>query len=1531
MSDGFTNEFGDLVPPEMSEEQIGPDPSAEPSVPVPTVTPIEEERTTEYGAIPWEDVRKKPEFQSLPESTKARAAFQYFDEVVAPKIQEVDPDVDYDTARSEFLNYNSQLTLNETVPTLTGDLVRTVGKTGSKILGTTLGFLNSPLAFVWGTMNAPNVAPEEYNKLSAAEKVLVGLGGGFESAGRSITKEGDWGTLYNDYYKGIVGKTIEEDLPENMKWSAPALETMANLISDPLMFSTFAGAARAARASKAVKSTNFVDKVFEHFIPDKLPKYWQGEIPESVIKTINELDALDVKDQKELLNQLTGILKHREGYLTQKGTNEELLKKTLDIFDYGRAPNKLTQIYDMFEGTGPSVKTAKTDALKAVQDVKDGEAMAKKVIDMWAEKMTPVQREAFTKQVIDIWNNHPNTHLSMLDKEARKSPIMRDGFVPDLTPSPYKHTLDDRNPFEELFKRQAGESDTGKRSSGFKNFVANMSDDVKNVFGKVLDAEDRLYYSWNKLTDDLDKRIDDSLYNYLNITFRRETPKTPNIKLTANQLDEYFKTLDTRDVITDARDSKMVEINKLENDWLKVMEKLDYFKLDSSSLLDKEQALLNGWLNRSHELRKSSVLGDIPSMVDDIKLFEKQRALERLANNGLVDSKTFITAQKALNEEAKRIETRKSGRKFVSMGVPEGMENIPEVVKLYNSIGKEEKAFAHPSGIWNAIKEGWSERITDRFKKLKMEGLDETYQDARTFESYKGQAALEYEELRKAMVQSPSVKNEGKLFDGYVAAHRMLERSERGIANPGGTTAKDARKVIKSIEDKFALEGGNVNDLKNNLQTFYNWSNKYILKEVYDNGIISKESYEAILKNNEHYATFEVLEYIPDNIKNIPSLPSKEYFSVGNQNIIKGMTGTEKAISNPVEATMRKFLNAKVTFARNKVASVFVDEALTSTDFPIQKVADSQKEFAILKNTGENTVMRGTWNVNEFDTVSRFKDGNLETYLVPKDIADTLKHINMWQAPAIVKMVSSIFRAAATGKNLGFMVGNAARDFAMYYVTSASNRGSSIFGQAQKDWIKGAAEGIKKEFGSGSEMIDNYVRAGGSTMSAGAEMFEDMGKSYMRAPLFKGSNTQQAIHVIREYNPLALIEKINNVVEAAPRMGTFDRMIQLGHTPEDAAMAARVATIDFDRGGTWTKVANQFIPFLNARVQARVSMVEGFQNNLVGTTIKAVTSTMPAGLGLYAYNRLYCDKEYDMIPDYIKDDNFVFITGMTTDKKTGKEVPEYFVVAKGDVGKTIWNPIEFAIDQAMNKNPRSTKDFLVETLGDLSPVDFASKGKLDMFKILGGFTPQVAKGFVEDFANKNFYTGRDIIGGSLKNKPPELQYREDTPDIYKALGRKIGVSPLKLQNYAANIFASYGREGQLIVSYDEKGDFPISITPYLEGLKGKIIKSKGDNILNKALVSQKGMSDGFNTAKAYAIEAVKVGNNEDATTIMISWNEGLDSQINAFEDEYYSYGINARSKLKHDYMFTADKIRNVLKYKEKEPLTVESAFKPKRR
>jgi len=1299
--------------------------------------------------LKWNEVTAKKEYQELPDSDKAQTKLQYFYDVVAPQV----PEEEVISVRSEFLNDVARQEIKQNEQSWLKELViKPILKLPERATGIGLGAVNSPLAFTWGALEARELDKEQYDKLPTWKQALISGGAGIESAFKSTFKEGEWGTLYGEYYKSVKGKTIEEDLPEGLKWAAPTLEFVVNIASDPIISAS----------------------VVKNLARFKLPKNWIGKIPDKVVKDIEAFEKLDQAEIAELQGRITEAIKNRTDYM----------KKWQDTVAFTKQQHKIKQ-----------AEVIRQRGLK-------GEPLLEGERDPFSTMTAP--RQAMVGQPKDFG-------IQILEREE-----------PALS---------------ELIKT------TPKLGK-------------KGVSPEAIKAMEEI----NR--------------------FRAEKGLSPLGKVPTEEFREAERLKATQ---------KMEEFRKTKG-------------LPSLMKLRAEGGALAG----------------IEEDEDGNISYDPMKGLMGVAGAmGGVKIVDFVKNKKALQT----------------------LSNYPAWAKVASGIGKEKHIWTVPE-----VLQKMNVTLFDRFGVLK-KASPKTYDIARAFSSYKDQALMKFRPLVEAFLP---VKKDNFVLSSYVKAHRDMTRIEKALrdeqkaiadikqSKPGSIAYKEAKQAyndaqqlkkvpydtkiydkpptldevkesIRNIETEWISKGKKLDDLQSTLDVFNQWTHDEILYPAYDAGFISKAGYDDIVKNNKWYATYDVIEHLPENIDNIPILASKEFFSDANQNIIKSMKGTEKKIIDPIEATIHKFTLAQYSIARNKVASALIDDPNMSQ--LIRPIATSKKEFGIMQNQGLNPFMEGGVNKREWGTINRFKDGNVERYAVPKEIADSMKQLTIFQAPRIIQAYNSIFRATATTLSPAFLIRNAPRDAFLGYISSPYHTAVTGFVKFPYDWGKGAWEAIKHELGKPS-LVDDYINAGGSFGWAGSEAFEGGGKQVAKKLLFDKSLLRKTADVIT--SPFRLTAKLNEIVEMAPRLGIFDRGMKLGYEIEDAAMAGRQATIDFNRGGTFMKMANQFIPFLNARVQAKVTLYDAIKRDPNATLSKLVTSVMIPGVSAYAWNRLYFSDLYDDIPDYIRKDNFCFIYGSKPDEKTGKVVPKYIAIPKGDAG-TLFNPIEFGIDKVLKENKKGATEFLINFLSDISPVEFAREGELSGTKVLGAVTPPIAKGFLEDQVNLKLYQGREIVPYYpfiAKGIPKELQYKDTTPESYKWLAKKMGwtgigtlKSPLRLQNMASNLFTTYGRIG-------------FSPQAMVDTIKGAIVKSEGGEIQNQAFVAIKNIENGYNTARAYSDKLIEEGDTNSAIKLINKWNNGLEKSVREYNKEFSKYGYQDQGGLMKSYYFTREKRRNILLKKE---------------
>lgn len=1323
----------------------------------------------------WDEVIDSPEYQRMSFYDRERAKDQYFSSVVAPQLS--DPS-QVDEARRQFYAYDrgkkpASESAASSLLEIGWNSLKGSAKIDSRAAGVVVGTLNAPLAAVTGSIAAPYEGDvEEFNKMPIWQQALVSAGGGLESAWKSISEKGSFGTTYGDYYKKASGRTIEESLPDSLKWTAPTLEVLGNVLLDPVMLANI--------GQVAVKD-----------IPKTVLDKLGSKLPADVVEAVQRMEKLEGEEKRQLQQSLLGLLKERKNYnqwLSEVVPTTKALPGPTRDFILREGP----VLSEYSPKLAEELKNLQTKQLPAGQ----GFELVGKAYTNFVDGITQTNAKLDTFFGRSLtFGADKQKEFSLLQKQVSES-AKRD--LP-TTLAVLSGRLDQLNTLEKLHNTSTKKLVVSIIDDGVKQHL-DLSKALVNKAVKGGPAAEELF----KAAELSKKRALTTATKFLST---RNAPVTRHVK---NILGPEY-------------------VNQI--------------PFSKKAFTAKASAGLAAGFSEDEE----------GNVTYDIR--------RGLAGTLLVAGVTSLPAKK----------------------IAEYLDKYPALAKVNNIIGSAKKAdLTDFAGMFSKF----NRALFDRFATLKKVS-PEAHQEAQLFSSYKDVAALEFDKLKRGL---SAVYDNDWLFSRYVTAHRVIDRVSRGIET-GGLSAADAKQSISDLEAIYTSMGKNVDDLRGAMTNFKNWTQTAILDELYLNGILSEKAYLDITENNKWYAAFDVLKHIPDKLADLGAIPSGEFFSVTGQKVVKGLKGFGEGtlINDPIEATLRKFINARALVARNQVISTVVDSGLASGMF--KRVAESEREFSIIQKQYGNAIMRDAWDLNEFETVARFKDGINETFLVPKDVAIALKNMTPWQVPRWLSAGKSLFTQAATSAWAPFTIYNAFRD-AMFAYTKPPVWTAGNLPEFFKRWGKGLGEGLKHEFFKSSQVVEEYIKAGGGYGFAGEIRTPEIAAKQ----LFRPSLAKRGFELVTK--PLDLITKVSAAVELAPRIAVFQKAQELGVTTRDAVIMGRRSTIDFNRGGWFLKAMGNMVPFLNANAQAKVSLYEAFKENPSKTLLKTFsTITLPAA-GLYFWNRMYYSDLYDKIDKDIKREFFTAIIG--TEEKDGKVKPKYITIPKGDFGQIGWNFMEFALDKLKDKDPDSFWKFAVNFMSDLSPVSFMRQGEFAPERGAGAMLPPGVKGVVEHYANKSFYTGKYLVSPYVKDKvPPELQYRESTPETYKWLGKKLGIAPVILQNYASNIVAGYGRTG-------------MDPSSMLRSLTGRFVRTQASEPEMQANAQMRDIEEGYNYTRAYAKEFIKDGQISKANELMNMWNRGIAQKSEEFNRRFKKDGLGDKGEIVKKYRFTGRKRQELI-------------------
>ncbi len=452
----------------------------------------------------------------------------------------------------------------------------------------------------------------------------------------------------------------------------------------------------------------------------------------------------------------------------------------------------------------------------------------------------------------------------------------------------------------------------------------------------------------------------------------------------------------------------------------------------------------------------------------------------------------------------------------------------------------------------------------------------------------------------------------------------------------------------------------------------------------------------------------------------------------------------------------------------------------------VNKSKTTAKELWAEAKSASDVAIKGVDIPEGYEKMSYFNNGIREDWLVPSDVGRALKHMDGESSGFILKWLNntkdaseniftkglrtlSTFSATAI-KNLavnwnivfgGFS--NPMRDIQTVQLTSNASLkdiGESLLktitGKHDPELIKlaeksGALQGnIFKEYSSPEEILMNVLN-------------DDTGVKGIK-------------NIIK--HPLKAIESVGQKMETMTRLAVFKRELLRGSPLDQAAKAARNATVDFSKSGSITEIINKFVPFLNARIQGFSNLLSAVKKNPTrATRVLLWTAAYPAVL-LSAYNNRY--KSFTNVPDYEKRKYWILMVGESNGRSlngTSIKIPHYVKIPKGEAQQAVSNVTDRVLDLSKNKYPDSTNKFLYNLFKDFSPVTESS------------ILPAGGQQAVEVLTNYSFFKDAPIVPEYIQigNKwiksseiPSKEQYNDKTSEIAKYIGEALGWSPIKV-------------------------------------------------------------------------------------------------------------------------------------------------------
>lgn len=597
-------------------------------------------------------------------------------------------------------------------------------------------------------------------------------------------------------------------------------------------------------------------------------------------------------------------------------------------------------------------------------------------------------------------------------------------------------------------------------------------------------------------------------------------------------------------------------------------------------------------------------------------------------------------------------------------------------------------------------------------------------------------------------------------MDLYLKSRRDINLSERDIK---GSDKDVATTRIRALEAKY---GESLAPIADKLYSYQREG----FEELAKAGFFDNETAQAIINKNVDYVPF--MRKIEGELDEYIGMPTKK--AMQGTNPINAIKGSDKQIYSPLDSIIANTFKQRAAIEKNNVA----------------------KSIANLSNIYEGVGFKPSSKGGE-STITYWENGKKRYMDVGEDIARSVKGMNEEQMNSVLKVLTlpaRVLRSGATGMNPEFMIPNAFRD--QFDAAINSKYGYIPF----LDYVRGVGHLLKEDLGGGDELVRSWMRSGGSQsfsrLSGRKTIQEATSDAVRKKRIFDWAG--DTLGVMGRYS------------EMPTRIGLYGKALKKTGNPTLAAYESREGTMDFSRMGAKMKVANSLIPFLNVGVQGFDKLLRNAKDNpaklsaLMG--LYAVTPT----LAITSYNLLNHPEEYAEVPQYIKDGNFVIVTG-----RNEKGTVDYITLPKGHVLATIANPLEGLISYATATNEQSVPEMLTNFISSTLPVVGDGQSLKEVgIKTLGSNLPQAIKPTMENLINRSFFKydtnkeeAKDIVPFYLKDKAPADQAYKFTPEMYKKIGTVLNVSPLQVQNFLEGHFAGFTKiPAQVIDMLVKTGD-----------------------------------------------------------------------------------------------------------------------------
>ena len=654
---------------------------------------------------------------------------------------------------------------------------------------------------------------------------------------------------------------------------------------------------------------------------------------------------------------------------------------------------------------------------------------------------------------------------------------------------------------------------------------------------------------------------------------------------------------------------------------------------------------------------------------------------------------------------------------------------------------------------WQNFKEDMREKFVDRFApiedriKNQSEQLEMRNAIDRTLRADGISEAFIRDNNFDTLITGFKNKKELQTFDQALTAKHALELEANGIET-GRDIAKD-KALVKATSKRFAKEFKQVRE----------YSDK-VLQQTVDYGLISQDTANYLRKKYPDYVPFDRIFSDKELATQMKHGVGVGEASLSTQDIIQRIEGSSRSIDSPLNALITKTQDMIQQGERNKTAELLASYA-----------KDPKNPFQLRElKAGESA--------NGRPTISYLDNGKKRTFLAAPEVARAAKNMNREQMGIILRALAAparLLRMGATTVNAGFTMANVVKDFV------------------------GAT--INSKGGSNSMNPKSIVSALGAAFHHNGDLYAEMQREGVLGNIYELTRNASDLNLneIRSHkniltrslhNAKSPLKTLENTIG---RSEDFGRALQYvankkyakrkGMSESEAikfaADQARWNSTNFLRSGTYGKAINAIVPYSNANIQGQRITLRRMKENPARYTGKIALGIVVPTVAAMAlsYSNDENKKIMENLPDYVKENNVVVIgPGAKYNKEQNKWEGVYLVPVPpqfSPLHRQLHNMVRSAMTGQQFDTGKAVGD-AVEQVTTVNPMEIRRTG--------AQYVPQAVKPFVETWANKNLYTGQEVVPEGMKNLDGKDQWDNSTSLTARKVGELTGLSPKQIDN-----------------------------------------------------------------------------------------------------------------------------------------------------